>query len=294
MKILLLNITGRFGSTGKILNDIRDHLSSLGHEILIGYGHPDYVDEPGFVQVDHPFEAKIISQLTKLGRPQYKGNPLALVRIKKIVQDFRPDIVHIHCINGLFVDIYKLFGFLSSFHIKTIVTNHAEFFYTGSCGYSFDCMKFAKEQCVGCQNRIRATGNKIFANPHKSWLRMRNAVQSFSKKDLCFTSVSPWVDKRSQLSPIVNQFPNYVVMNGIDTEIYGRKNDVNAFREQMTVRLGLRAGAKVALHVSHEFSAHDTVGIKGGGYITALAEGMPEIDFIVVASVLSDIDNLPN
>lgn len=293
MKILLLNITGRFGSTGKIINDLRNYFILLGHEVVIGYGHPDYVDEPGFVQVDHPIESKIVSQFTKLGRAQYKGNPLAVGRIKNIVKDFRPDVVHIHCINGMFANIYKLFGFLSTVHIKTIVTHHAEFFYTGSCGYAFDCLKFSDNQCVGCNNKRKATGNRIFANPHKSWLRMREAVRTFSKEDLCFTAVSPWVDGRSQQSPIVNQYPHHVVMNGIDTDIFSRKQSSELFRENEVKRFDLKPDGRIVLHVSHEFSGHDTEGIKGGGYITLLAKSMPEIDFIVVASVLSDLDDLP-
>lgn len=293
MKILLLNITGRFGSTGKIINDLRDYLILHGHEVVVAYGHPDYIDEPGFVQVDHPIEAKVVSQFTKLGRSQYKGNPLALGRIKNIVEEFKPDVVHIHCINGMFANIYKLFGFLSTMHIKTIITHHAEFFYTGSCGYAFDCIKFSEKQCVGCNNKIKATGNRIFANPHKSWLMMYEAVHSFAKEDLYFTAVSPWVDGRSQLSPIVNQYPHHVVMNGIDTSIYTRKKNIGLFRKEVAKRFGLNPAGRIVLHVSHEFSGHDTTGIKGGGYITSLAKSLPEIDFIVVASVLTDTDNLP-
>ena len=37
MKILQVNITGKSGSTGKIVNDLRTYLQSKGHDAKVAY-----------------------------------------------------------------------------------------------------------------------------------------------------------------------------------------------------------------------------------------------------------------
>lgn len=294
MKILLLNISGRFGSTGKIVNDLRESLLMKGHEVIVVYGHVDIVEDEGFIQIGKPLEAKIFSQFVKLGRPMYKGNPFAFRRLKKVIDYFGPDIVHVHCINGLFCNIYRLFEYLAFNSIKTVITHHAEFFYTGSCGHSFDCLKYSSSQCLDCEKKIKSTGNLFWADPNRAWWRMYEIIQLFNYNNLIFTSVSPWVEKKALLSPIVNKYRHYVVMNGIHTDIFFRYNSYDSFIELVNKRLDLRANAKKVLHVTHEFSANDTDHIKGGGYVTLLAKCLPQLEFIVVASVLIDTTNLPS
>lgn len=287
MKILLLNITGRFGSTGKIVNDIRSYLIENRNDAIIVHGHSDKILEKGFFQIDKPIEAKIISQFTKLGRAQYKGNPFALPRLTKIIKEYNPDVVHVHCINGLLINVYKLFKYLSTNKIKTVITHHAEFFYTGSCPYSFSCTHFIDKQCTECKSTVKATSNRINANPHKNWLRMFKAINSFCKEDVCFVAVSPWVYERSLLSPIVKSYKCQIVYNGINTDIFKYQYSPTCFSKICNLK------KKVVLHVTHQFSSSDIDGIKGGGYVTELAKMMQDVTFIVVASDIIDVRNIP-
>lgn len=288
MKVLLLNITGRFGSTGAIVNDIKSYLNEHGYEALIVHGHPDKIEEPGFYQIDKPWESKIVSQLAKLGRAQYKGNPFALSRLKKIIKIERPDVVHVHCINGQLCNIYSLFDYLASEKIKTVITHHAEFFYTGSCAHAHECTGFIDNQCCKCPRPQYATFNRYFCNPHKNWVRMQNAVSKFKKEDLIFTAVSPWVLNRSKMSKIVNEYRGEVVMNGINTKIFTYSENRSFILKRIP-----NLKQKVVLHVTHQFAANDMEGIKGGGYVTLLAKRNPEISFIVAASDVIDVSGIP-
>lgn len=289
MKVLLLNITGRFGSTGRIVNDIREYLIAKGHDAIIVHGHPDSVNDSAFYQIDNPLEAKIVSQLAKLGRAQYKGNPFALKRLKLIINHYCPDVIHIHCINGQMINIYRLFKYLSHNRYKTVVTHHAEFFYTGSCAYSYDCTKFIVGQCKRCPMPRLSTVNKMFIDNHNGWVRMFNAVNGFNKDDICFAAVSPWVYERALKSPIVNSYQSKIVLNGINTNIFHYKECRLPINNKIK-----NLNARVVLHVTHQFASNDNEGIKGGGFVTKLAKIMPDITFIVVASDVIDVSDVPS
>lgn len=47
MKILQVNITGKSGSTGKIVNDLRTYLQSKGHDAKVAYS-VDNITAEGF------------------------------------------------------------------------------------------------------------------------------------------------------------------------------------------------------------------------------------------------------
>ena len=288
MKILQVNITGKSGSTGKIVNDLRTYLQSKGHDAKVAYS-VDNIAAEGFFKISHRWELALSRRLVLFGRSTYKGNPFAFRRLKKIIERERPDIVHLHCINCGCVNIYKTLEYLAAHKIKTVVTHHAEFFYTGNCPYSFECNKFVDAQCKGCGNQFYATSNKIFANPHKNWLRMCQAVNSFRKEDLLFVSVSPWVKERSLTSSIVNHYPCETVYNGLDTNLFHYRER----RDVVENRLAL-GNRKLVLHVTPNFNPMDKSNIKGGYYVVELAKKMPQLRFLVVASFSANTRNLPD
>lgn len=288
MNILLLNVTGHFGSTGKIVTDIRNTLLELGHSASIGYGHTEHINEPQYYRFCTTLEARTASQFSKLGRAQYKGSPFALGRIRDIIAKEKPDVVHIHCINGHCVNIYALLKYFAKNRIKTVITHHAEFFYTGSCAYAFECERFVTSKCGGCPRKRAATFNRIFASPSKDWQRMYDAVHSFNNEDLIFTAVSPWVKERSLQSPIVSNYSCEVVLNGVDTKVFRfNPNDKNLFD-----RIKKRNN-KIVLHVTHTFNPCDKTNIKGGSYVAELAQMMPNVTFVVVATDASNLGKLP-
>lgn len=288
MKVLEVNITAKTGSTGKIINDIRTYLQSQGHDVIIAYAVDDVDEDVGYHRISKKIELAISRRLVLLGRSSYKGNPLAFRRLKGLIEHERPDIVHLHCINCNCVNIYKTFEYLAARRIKTVVTHHAEFFYTGNCPHSFECEKFVDNQCKGCCNLFYATSNKMLANPHHNWLRMYKAVNSFRKEDLQFVSVSPWVKERSLSSPIVNHYPCDTVFNGLDTDVFHYREGTKIIEKHIV--LGNR---KLVIHVTSNFNP-SVVSIKGANFVIEIAKKMPEVQFVVVSSVSHNIDNLPD
>ena len=143
---------------------------------------------------------------------------LALIRhIKKI----GPDIVHIHCPNFYSINLYLLFRFLKKEKYPVLITNHAEFFYTGNCAYAIECRKYM----TGCQDckRVFDTVHRYYINRTEyEWRKMKEA---FSHADTFVMSVvSGWQRKRIETSPIIEGIPIYLIENSVDIDIFKQKD----------------------------------------------------------------------
>lgn len=290
MKVLQVNCVYQKGSTGKIVFDIHKCLKNQGIESIVCYGRGPLIKEKGVYKFCSEFESKIFHLLNKLGWLMYAVCPLATQKLTEVIKKEKPDIVHLHCINGYCVDIYKLLKFLGQSNIKTIITHHAEFFYTGSCGHAYDCVKFRKEPgCFHCPILKEATCSSWIDNTNTAWHRMKKAFSYFRKENIRFTAVSPWVANRSLLSPICKNYECFCVGNGLETDIFKPSTDDATNRIKSRISCGNR---KIILHVAASFTT-DENNIKGGYYIKRLAEMMPTYQFVIVASYMGNVKGLP-
>lgn len=292
MKVLQINCVYKKGSTGKIVYDIHRCLEKNGIDSVVCYGRGTTIREQNVYKFCSELESKFYHLLNKFGWLMYAVCPIATIRLIRIIGREKPDIVHIHCINGYCVNIYKLLRYLGQSNIKTVVTHHAEFYYTGSCGHALDCNKFyhGLHGCGDCPNLKDASGTAIVDRTDTAWKSMKDAFNYFDNRDLCFTSVSPWVRVRSGLSPICNQFECVYVPNGVDTSIFTPAISASVSRIRDKVN---PLGRKIILHVTANFST-DYGNLKGGYFVKALAEMLPQYQFVIVASYISHVDTLPS
>lgn len=291
MKVLQVNCVFQKGSTGKIVNDIHISLQNQGIESVVCYGRGSAKPQANVYHICNDFIGRARKMMCMLGAFQYGGMWLTTHYLKHIILKEKPDVVHLHCINGFFLNIYSLLKFLAEENIKTLVTHHAEFFYTGSCGHAYECNKWQNQKggCGGCPILPEATYCKIGKdNTAKAWKKMKDAFDAFKPDNLLFTAVSPWVKTRSMLSPIVNKFDCEVVMNGLETDIF-KPTELSA---PVKVRLDEAGIDKYCLFVSASFSPNKN-SFKGGYYIIELAKRMPEKKFVIVATYSSGTEELP-
>lgn len=274
MRVLQINCVYKFGSTGKIVYDLHSVYRDLGIESYVCYGRGEQSDDVNVYKTSREYIAKSYNLLSRFTGIQYGGAYGATKRLFKKIDEINPDIVHLHCINGFFVNIYELLEYLKRNNIKTVLTLHAEFMYTGSCGYALDCEQWMTAKgCIKCPQLREATGSYFLDRTHAAWNLMKNAFADF--KNLIVVSVSPWLKNRAEKSEIMKKMKHTCILNGIDTK--------NTFlyipeSEGLRTRLGLE-NKKVVLYVCAAFSA-----FKGANYILQLAEKMPDITFVVVGN----------
>ena len=282
MKILQVNCVFRKGSTGKIMDDIHKSLKNKEIESIICYGRGEKVVEHDIYKISSELEAKLNNLRSRLGGLQYGGSFIATRRLIKIIKREKPDIVHLHCINGFFVNIYRLLDFLKKNDVPTVLTLHAEFMYTGNCGHAYECDKW-KTGCGKCPSLRKSTYSYTFDRTAFAWKKMKKAFDDFDK--LIVTSVSPWLEQRSLMSPIIKDKKHTVIMNGVDCDVFYRHSDADKLKEKMELN-----GKKVLLFVTASFSSP----VKGGNYIIELAKKLGNEYAVIVIGSRGNPNDLPN
>lgn len=291
MKILQINCMYHRGSTGKIVEAIHKVLLSKGVESIVCYGRNRNKSkkEKGVYKYCTELEGDIHHGLVRhFGMLLYGGCYFATNKLIRIIKKEKPDVVHIHCINSYNVNVFRLLTFLANNGINTIVTNHAEFFYTGNCGHANDCMKWILNPgCGNCPNLKEASGTIKRDNTRISWVKMYESFNRFNHEKLIFTAVSPWVKSRIVQSPIANSYRCEIIENGVDTKVFNLKKYCGAIRNRVN------NSNPIILHVTAQFDVSER-GLKGGRFIVQLAKRMPNLNF-VVASVFAEPDiSLPS
>ncbi len=283
IRVLTVNCVYDKYSTGKIIKDIEKFLLDKC-EFIFCYEIGPKSDSNKY-RIASKYEYRFYYSLARLTGLKYCTGYTTTFRLLKFIKKQSPDIVHLHCPNTSSVNIPWLITYLKKNNIQTVITNHAEFYYTGNCPYAFECMKFTKG-CGNCDYVFDPCRKFLFDRTAYEWKRMKKAFEGF--ENAVAVSVSPWVMARQKLSPIMNKINSVVIKNGIDTDniFYLREGNLKE-------KLGLPANQKIVFNASGSFTdrADD---IKGGYYILKLAKMMPECVFVVAGSChLSEGTEIP-
>ncbi len=262
MKVLQVNCVYKKGSTGKIVAEIHNGLIARGIGSVVCYGRGEKITQPNVYKTSSEFYSKLQNLRSRITGLMYGGCGASTKKLIKIIKKENPDVVHLHCLNGYFVNIYKIITWLKENKIRTVLTLHAEFMHTANCGYALDCEKW-KTGCNNCTRYKKETKSILFNRTHASWLKMKRAFDGFD--NLTVVSVSPWLMDRATQSPILSAKKHCVVLNGLDSEVF-KLYDITELRALH----GLK-DEKIIFHVTPSFSC-DKNHIKGGYYVLKLAE----------------------
>lgn len=270
MKILQVNCMYKRGSTGKIMYDIHSCLLEKGYESVVVYGRGKKTQDAGVYKSSTELEGKIHSVFSRLFGVDFGYSPIATANLLRIIRKEEPDIVHLQCLNGHFVNVYRLLCFLKKNKIKTVLSLHAEIMHTAGCQHAMACEKW-KNECFGC-TEIKGHISKYFRDDAKHCFKlMRNACEGF--EDLTIVGVSNWITERAKQAPLFSSAQFATVRNGIETDIFTPR-DVAAVREKR----GIPLDKKVILHVTPNIRDKQ----KGIHHVLELARRMPTYQFIVV------------
>lgn len=275
MNILQVNCHYKYGSTGKIMDDLSQYYCSVGDQSIQCYSRGKRVKTPGVYKLAYEPICKLGKLINLFYCSPFEWGSYSTKKLIKLIQQKKPDIVHLHCINAYTLNVYKLFSFLSERNIKTVITLHAETFHTGGCAYALECNQWKNEEgCVSCPQ----VNGKYFKNRvYRKWKKMRKSISNFEGKNLALISVSPWLMARAEQSTIMKHMNHYVVLNGINTEIFCRQNSECVARECFGIN------KRYILHVTSGFDDS----IKGGQYVEMIAQRLlndhiEDVDILVV------------
>lgn len=279
MKILQINCVYKKGSTGKITYDLHKSLLAEGIESVVCYGRGELVDEPGVYKTCPEWYSKLNNAISRITGIMYAGCFFSTNKLISIIKKEKPDVVHLQCINGYFVNIYRLVTWLKENNIKTVLTLHAEFMYTGGCGCSIDCNQWSTYTGCGhykCPRWRSETKSLFFDRTGTMWKRMKKSFDGF-ENNLLVVSVSPWLMNRAKKSSIFKNMEHSVIFNGLDTDIF-HPYETESLRKELNCE-----GKKVIFHATPTLSINPNH-IKGGYFVLELAKMLPDVQFVVAGA----------
>ena len=285
MKILLINSVYNIGSTGKIIFTLKKEYESKGHDVFVAYGRYSSIkNDKKIFKCAYEIESKLCHFISLFTENIYGNMFFSTIKLIRKIKKIKPDVIHLHCLNGYFVNIYKLLIFLKKQKINTVLTNHAEFMYTANCGYSIECNNWIDKRCKNCK-RIKDFNGKFSLNrTYHFYKKMGNAFSSFNS--LIVTNVSPWLTNRASKSPF---FQNKKVVTIL--------NPVNIFDENVITNpysnFKINQNSKIILFVTAAYDNKE----KGGFFIPKIAKLLENENYhLFVKSALAPkkIENLNN
>jgi len=217
-KVLQVNVVCGYGSTGRIAVDLYRMIKESGNNCLIAYGRGE---APAGVQAiktgsQGDFLAHVaMTRLTDKHGFYSRGASLRLIRK---IQEYDPDIIHLHNIHGYYLHMGVLFEYLSKAGKPVVWTLHDCWAFTGHCAH-FDyiaCDKW-KYLCHQCPQKNRYP-RSIFLDSSR-WNYKRKKELFNSVKNLTLVTPSQWLADLVKDS-FLGRHPVKIINNGIDLAVF--------------------------------------------------------------------------
>lgn len=213
-RVLQINSSANWGSTGRIAEQINATASSLGWETYFAYGR---IANPSSSKLIH-IGNKLSQMLALIGSRVFDNEGLFSVgvtyafihKIKKI----NPDVVHLHNIHGYYLNLKILFSHLNKMGVPIVWTLHDCWAFTGHCPH-FDYIKCErwKKQCYSCPQKSDYPAS-WFIDGSKRNFRIKKKYFNLPS-NLTLVPISQWLDKVVADS-FLSSKKRVVINNGID------------------------------------------------------------------------------
>lgn len=272
MRILQINCVYGYGSTGKIVEDVANYCISKKDDVIVLYGRQGICSSPNVIKVSSELEAKIHSVMSRITGLDFGYSPIATYKAIRIINSISPDVVHLHCLNGHFINVYKILDYLKKNKIPTVLTLHAEIMHTAGCEHAYDCMKWVRE-CHDC-GRITGLVTRYFRDDAKyAYKKMKKSFNDFH--NLLIVGVSDWLTNRARQSGVfISSDAKFITIeNGLDLTAF---HDIPLQENPLYCKFD--NSKPIILYVTPNFS-HP---LKGGKYVLELARQNPKWQFIIV------------
>lgn len=276
MRICYLNAWGN-GSTGRSVEQLAKKCKSSGDEYISFYGRGNsYLDDAICYTTKASLYCDVV--FSRLFDNQGLNSKIQTGKILKKIDEFGPDIIHIHNLHGYWINYDRLFEYINRKKIKVVWTLHDSWPMTGHCAcYSYlNCDRF-NNGCGDCPGKREYP----VALVDRSCKNVKRKIEVFSSvEQMTFVTPSEWM-KRNVEGSALSKYPVKVIHNQID-------NDVFRYQEDKTIkeRLGIPKDKKIVLYVA----ANTADPWKGFSIFKETVEMLPD-DYHVVIVGQCDLMN---
>ena len=284
MKVLQINTVCGRGSTGRIATDLLKCLKEKGYfgKIAYGIGPMLNAESSETIEIDTKLEYYVHNLFSRFTDKEGCYSIYATKRLIGQIEEYKPDIIHLHNIHGHYINYKILFNYLKKVKMPVVWTFHDCWSFTGHCSYfaMVKCEQW-KNHCSYC-SQLRCYPACYTKGNVKS--NFTHKMQSFTGLDnLVIVTPSKWLAGLVKES-FLKEYPVRVINNGIDLTKFQPKIG-DQFRNKYNLK-----GKTVILGVASEWSER-----KGYSDFIKLSSEISENQKIVMVGVSDrQVEELPN
>lgn len=211
LKLLQLNVTSNWGSTGKIAESIGDIAIKNGWASYIGYGRYSNPSSSITLKVGHQHDVYYHYFKNIIFDGEGLGSKNPTFKLIHQIDKIKPDIIHLHNIHDHWINYPILFNFFHSIDTPIVWTFHDCWAFTGGCFHfeSEGCYKWITK-CDNCNIK-----NKVLINRSLRNFNLKKSLLSKLNDKLTIVGVSDWITNLAKKSFL--QDANFLtIYNGID------------------------------------------------------------------------------
>ena len=212
-KLLQINVTANWGSTGKIAEQIGLCAQSHGWESYIAYGREANPSKNILIKVGRMADVYEHYAENILLDNEGLASRHATKKFLRQVDEIKPDVVHLHNIHDHWLNYQKLFKYLADRNIPVVWTQHDQWATTGHCMFNLCGCERWKDECHDCPMSKWYSLDKSHRN-HRLKKELLKAIPS-----LTIVPVSEWMGRNIRQSHLENRHVQ-VIHNGIDIHTF--------------------------------------------------------------------------
>lgn len=232
MKVLMINSVCGIRSTGRICTDLAVELEKQGHEVKIAYGRETVPKQFKHfaVRIGSDLDVKLHGLKARAFDAMGFGSKRATKKFIEWVEEYDPDVIHLHNIHGYYINIEVLFDYLKTCDKKIIWTLYDCWAFTGHSAYcdAVNCERW-REGCYDCPQK--SIYPKAFID--KSRINWQKKCELFSGlPKLTIIAPSTWMKGWIENS-FLQEYKVEILYNGVDTTSF--KSESSSFKEKYRI-----------------------------------------------------------
>lgn len=210
-KLLQINVTANWGSTGKIAEQIGICAMAHNWESYMAYGRMMNQSESNLIKVGSSIDVYKHYAENLVFDNEGLASCIATRRFLRNIEEIKPDIIHLHNIHDHWLNYEILFKYLNTTDIPVVWTFHDFWAITGHCAHfiSVNCEKWQHE-CGSCP-----LNKSLIDRSRRNFMLKKKLF--LANNNLHVVAVSKWVGgllKKSFLSDKdIRVIPNGINLN---------------------------------------------------------------------------------
>ena len=220
MKLLQINATANWGSTGRIAEQIGLKAMEHGWESYIAYGRKSNSSKSNLIRVGSKLNPYMHFAQQFLFDSEGLNSIYPTRQLVKKIKTLNPDIIHLHNIHDHWLNYKILFEYLNTTNTPIIWTQHDCWAFTGGCMHfsSLNCSKW-KIECHNCPRSKKSIDNSIQQFNLRKHLFTAN-------KNLILVPVSKWLENERKQS-FLKDTKISIILNGVDIDTFKPLQETN-------------------------------------------------------------------